>query len=158
MPELNVKERVSLVKMISIASTGFADRITLEALKKELDFSEKEAKELGIRDVELGQGRIETTWDPIKAEKKGKQTISLTKDRDKAIRRMLINLSKRVGGIFDGFSEKLFDLLSWKEDDLKALSSIVDAMDKEEVITEGNFELCKKIKEKAGTMPEKEAE
>lgn len=156
MPDLNVKERITLVKMITVASTGFADRIALEALKKEIDFSEKQAKDLKMVDVNIGGGKIETTWDPDKADKLGAQTISLTKARDKALRRMLINLCNRAQNIFDGFTEHFFDLLSWDKEELKQLSSIVDKLDSKESITEVNFNMCKKIKEKAGTLPKEE--
>ena len=144
--ELSVKERISLVRFIEISSTGFADRITLNSVKNELDFSEKEVRDLKMRDVNAGNGQLTTTWDPKKANNYSKK-IYLSKDRDKALRKIIVSLNKQSRNLVDGFSENIFNVLQWGKDELKTLSEIVDEMDKNEQITQQNFAVCKAIKD-----------
>jgi hypothetical protein len=144
--ELNVKERIFLIRAIGVSSTGFADRVILRAVRDEIDFNEKEIKELKMKDVQFGE-QVQTRWDQRKANKLKPKLLELSEDRDRILRRVIIDLFKQSGMIMDGFDRHLFFNLSWDKQQFEILSSVVDQMDKNEKITEANFPICKEIKD-----------
>lgn len=143
--KLNIRERVSLIKIINASATSFSDRIRLNSLKKEMDFTEKEVEDLQMRDINDGE-KMTTTWDPQKAEDMGQKKINLSPERERVLRKAVMDVCKRTGMLVDGLTENVYDELQFNQVDLKYLSLVVDNMDNHEQITELNFPVCQKIK------------
>lgn len=137
--KLDTKERIGLLSAMP-EKTGFADRIVVRAIREEVSIDEQEKDEIGLEDRGLGQ----LVWSNDK-----KIDFKLSKDRDRLIRKGFVELVENNKFIPETLTENLFDNLSWTQEELRSLSKVVDEMDKNEQITEFNFDIVKKIKDKA---------
>lgn len=139
MAKVNTAERIALMRLMP-EKTGFADRIVVRAMIEELSIDEEEKNEIGLYDMKNGS----IGW------MKDKQIdFSISKDRDRLIRKGIIEFVQSAGIILDGFSQNIFDNLKWTNKELKELDKVVDKMDKKEQITDRVFDVCKQIKDKA---------
>lgn len=130
--EMGIGERYSIMECLSQVSGTFTEMITCKALLKDVEISEKEMQDSGLRATEMG---LRWDVDIVKAIEFNDLRLSLIKKG--------LMLMAEQGGLSAllGFNP-IFNKLDFCATDVQALKALVDELDSNGLITSGNIDGC----------------